>query len=190
MKLREAIERMKNTHDLDEEIACDIWTVSDVFSCAIKREIYVSVSEAERVLRRMQKGHDANVGFNWDIIELYINDEPVEKLSICQRCGTFLDKQGMCKDITCPFHCHQQHCGKGWVGHPERKARAEEDCSCIPNYKQNQASIFDILDERKKIYAYVLSESEKYEDEPDSTDLDFFKREASEILKDMEGKKK
>ena len=36
----------------------------------------------------------------------------------CERCGSDLKPNGLCRDETCPFSDHVQGCRVGWVGHP------------------------------------------------------------------------
>lgn len=47
----------------------------------------------------------------------------------CERCGTKLNKRGLCGDVTCPFSDHEQACPVGWVGHPEH-LDADEGTRC------------------------------------------------------------
>jgi hypothetical protein len=56
---------------------------------------------------------------------------PPRACSVCSRCGNRLNRQGLCTDMTCPFENHEQHCGRGWVGHREHSVRGKEKCSCF-----------------------------------------------------------
>jgi uncharacterized CHY-type Zn-finger protein len=57
----------------------------------------------------------------------------IEKTAVvCGRCGSQLDSQGYCKDLTCPFNDHLQSCNAGWNGHSERDPNPNDDTKQIP----------------------------------------------------------
>ena len=55
------------------------------------------------------------------------DEEGVEDVQECGRCGGLLDGQGLCMDATCPFAGHEQECPAGWSGHREHAAGP---CTC------------------------------------------------------------
>jgi acyl-homoserine lactone acylase PvdQ len=50
------------------------WSTDDVLMVADKMEVELSEKEADEILDRLLRYHDANVGINWDVIESHIED--------------------------------------------------------------------------------------------------------------------
>jgi hypothetical protein len=53
----------------------------------------------------------------------------------CKRCGSRINTQGYCSDLTCPFSDHKQPCDAGWNGHAEKDPNPNDDtapirCTC------------------------------------------------------------
>jgi hypothetical protein len=55
------------------------------------------------------------------LIDAGVEEKTSEATPECRRCGTVLNDQGRCADVTCPFHDCEQNDQKGWEGFPEVK---------------------------------------------------------------------
>lgn len=49
------------------------WWIDDVHQVAEEMEITLSDDDAREILKAIDRSHDANLGVNWEIIEIYIN---------------------------------------------------------------------------------------------------------------------
>ena len=68
----------------------------------------------------------------------------------CKRCSNPINDQGKCKDITCPFSYHDQHCPVGWTGHPMAKYFGPEIdvCTCdVKDYDSDEMDFQGIIDD-------------------------------------------
>lgn len=50
------------------------WTIDDVLVRAAEMNIDITEEEAEEVLEKMERLHDASVGISWDVISAYLLD--------------------------------------------------------------------------------------------------------------------
>lgn len=73
--VRELIEMLGKTYDLDEHVATSIWSAVDVKAQIkdYKREISLTDAEINEIIEAMDHGHNACVGINWDVIDCHIN---------------------------------------------------------------------------------------------------------------------
>ena len=80
----------------------------------------------------------------------------------CRRCGTGLNEDDRCCDLTCPFSDHSQACPAGWSGHPERKSG---ECSCSTTLKEKPLKVWLVLALQKIIAAKDEEDYEKQRDQ-------------------------
>jgi uncharacterized protein CbrC (UPF0167 family) len=59
---------------LGRGFALSIWSVEDVFSRCEDRDLMITEKEASNILSIMQSKHDANIGFNWDVLDIFIDE--------------------------------------------------------------------------------------------------------------------
>lgn len=64
----ELIEHLQEHYDHNEVVCYAIWTSDDVLEAANKEGIRVNRKEVAVILDRMQRGHNACFGINWDTI--------------------------------------------------------------------------------------------------------------------------
>lgn len=64
--------------DQETHIAYDIWQVEDVIYRAGESGLQVTNEQAEDILYYMEQNRDANIGLNWDVMDIYI-DRMLEK---------------------------------------------------------------------------------------------------------------
>lgn len=61
------------------------WCIDDVRNVDEQREDdsipELTDDECREVLRRVDDGHDATIGINWDVIEMYVNEVREERVS-------------------------------------------------------------------------------------------------------------
>lgn len=54
------------------------WHVEDVMDrdeeMCDENDSLLTLAQAQEVLRMMDKNHDANIGINWDVIDIWINE--------------------------------------------------------------------------------------------------------------------
>lgn len=50
------------------------WTTDDVFMKAQEMGIDITEEQAEEVLEKMERYHDASIGISWDVIASYLSD--------------------------------------------------------------------------------------------------------------------
>ena len=51
-----------------------IWSTEDVLHQAKQRDVKLTEDEANSILLEMQRDYDADVGINWETIDVYIDD--------------------------------------------------------------------------------------------------------------------
>ena len=49
------------------------WDVYDIMWRAKERHLVCTEKDAENILDKLEKQHDANVGINWDVIDAHID---------------------------------------------------------------------------------------------------------------------
>lgn len=72
-KVKEIVDWLK-TYNQEEHIAVAVWSVDDVLIRAKERNIKISRSQAEEIIERIHSGHDASIGINWDVIDVYLDE--------------------------------------------------------------------------------------------------------------------
>jgi hypothetical protein len=65
--------------DVDKTIAY-VWHVDDVLSRGKERHINLSEQQAIEILHRIDKGKDASIGINWEVIDVY-TDSYIDEVS-------------------------------------------------------------------------------------------------------------
>lgn len=68
-ELKKCIDKMPN----DTVCAWDLWQTEDVQSRGKDRGKKITKKQAENILTEMHHRHDANIGYNWDVLDFYIN---------------------------------------------------------------------------------------------------------------------
>lgn len=58
----------------DEQIAVAIWCREDVIGYAKDFDLDLSPEGADVILDRIHRKHDASIGINWNVLEVYILD--------------------------------------------------------------------------------------------------------------------
>lgn len=82
MAIKQAVECMQKSWE--DKIAV-VWCVHDVKSMTIAgsdldaEDSWMTDEEARDILREMDNRHDASIGINWDVIEVYVDDLKYEK---------------------------------------------------------------------------------------------------------------
>jgi len=61
-------------YDQNAHVAVAIWQVCDVTARAKERGIEITVEQAESIIDRMHRRHDASLGISWDTIDAYLDD--------------------------------------------------------------------------------------------------------------------
>ncbi len=51
-----------------------LWSVEDVIARAIERKKKVSLQQAKEILSLIDRRHDANIGVNWDVIDVWTDE--------------------------------------------------------------------------------------------------------------------
>ena len=69
--VRDVIDRLK-VYEPTAHVAVDIWTEDDVLERAGEVGVKLTRSQAQKVLDIMDRRKDANVGFNWDVLDVHI----------------------------------------------------------------------------------------------------------------------
>jgi hypothetical protein len=59
-----------------------IWTVDDIIWRGEEKGVNISNKQASVILAEMFRDHDANIGFNWEVIDAKISDVMTEKLIV------------------------------------------------------------------------------------------------------------
>ena len=72
--VQERIEWLQRNYNQSDVIACPIWTIDDVLGRAKERGIAVTKEQAEGIVDRMDRRHNAELGINWDTIDAYLDD--------------------------------------------------------------------------------------------------------------------
>jgi hypothetical protein len=50
------------------------WSTEDILYTAENMEINLTEEEADKILEKLEYYHDAELGINWKVIEIYIQD--------------------------------------------------------------------------------------------------------------------
>lgn len=50
------------------------WSTEDVLTRAEELEIDITEEQADQILEKMDREHDATIGINWDVIDTYLYD--------------------------------------------------------------------------------------------------------------------
>ena len=51
------------------------WSIEDITSRASDNGLEITEEQAKNILQAMVNNHDAEIGINWDIIDIYLNDK-------------------------------------------------------------------------------------------------------------------
>ena len=51
-----------------------IWSTEDVLHQAKEKGVKLTEDEANQILLQMERKHDADIGINWETIDVYIDD--------------------------------------------------------------------------------------------------------------------
>jgi len=65
--------------DVDKTIA-HVWHIDDVLSRAKERSINLSEEQAKEILQLVDKGKDASIGINWEVLDVY-TDSYIDEVS-------------------------------------------------------------------------------------------------------------
>lgn len=82
MKVKDVIKQLQSFYSEDTEICSIVWGVEDVLITAEEQEISCSKSEAEGIIRKMDKRHDCTIGITWDTIHMYLWDLQEERKAV------------------------------------------------------------------------------------------------------------
>ncbi|MFY8165520.1 MAG: hypothetical protein ACOVJ8_02940 [Sediminibacterium sp.] len=58
------------------------WSTYDVLGLADEMGIELTDQEADEILEQMERFHDAQIGINWGVVEIYIEQHQEEKKSL------------------------------------------------------------------------------------------------------------
>lgn len=61
------------------------WSTYDVLGVADEMGIELTDQEADEILDQMERFHDAELGINWGVIEIYIEQHQEEKKSLLNK---------------------------------------------------------------------------------------------------------
>ena len=61
------------------------WSTYDVLGLADEMGIKLTDQEADEILDQMERFHDAQIGINWGVIEIYIEEHQEEKKSLLNK---------------------------------------------------------------------------------------------------------
>jgi hypothetical protein len=61
------------------------WSTLDVLGLADEMGIELTDQEADEILEQMVRFHDAEIGINWGVIEIYIEQHQEEKKSLLNK---------------------------------------------------------------------------------------------------------
>tara|TARA_R110000868_G_scaffold187100_1_gene429612 strand:- start:20 stop:235 length:216 start_codon:yes stop_codon:yes gene_type:complete len=61
------------------------WSTYDVLGLADEMGIKLTDQEADEILDQMERFHDAQIGINWGVIEIYIEQHQEEKKSLLNK---------------------------------------------------------------------------------------------------------
>lgn len=68
------IEWLQRSYEQSDVIACPIWTVEDVLEQAKERDMKITKKQAEEVLDRIDRKHNAELGITWTTIDCELDD--------------------------------------------------------------------------------------------------------------------
>lgn len=71
MTVKELIRHLELTHNPDDVVAYDLWSVDDVLH---EGNPDVTRAQAEEVLGRMERHKDATIGMNWDVLNYHLDE--------------------------------------------------------------------------------------------------------------------
>ena len=74
MQVKDAIKRLQEYHNPEDEIIFNIWQADDVVACAERLGCTLTLDEIEEVLFRAENGFDANIGINWEVLSVWIHE--------------------------------------------------------------------------------------------------------------------
>lgn len=61
------------------------WSTLDVLGLADEMGIELTDQEADEILEQMERFHDAQIGINWGVVEIYIEQHQEEKKSLLNK---------------------------------------------------------------------------------------------------------
>lgn len=61
------------------------WSTLDVLGIANEMDIKLTEQEADEILEQMERFHDAEIGINWGVLEIYIEQHQEEKKSLLNK---------------------------------------------------------------------------------------------------------
>lgn len=71
------IRNLHRQYEPNDHVAVAIWEVEDVMDRAEDRDVPVSRDQAEVIIQRMDDCHDACIGFNWCVVDCYLDELPL-----------------------------------------------------------------------------------------------------------------
>lgn len=74
MNIREYIKYLENNYDCDTEIVNAIWLGDDIRQYAEELGIEITKEQVTHVIEWLDHNWDADLGINWNTIELAINE--------------------------------------------------------------------------------------------------------------------
>lgn len=72
--VRELVEWLQIKYGPEEFVAYDLWNVNDVADRAVQMGIKLSSNQEIKVIERLQHCRDAQIGFNWEVLDTCIRE--------------------------------------------------------------------------------------------------------------------